>query len=74
MSELRRVVITGVGGVSPLVTESRSPSPGWRRGVAPWVSMEDHRGFNGLRSHVGAPAEMQDEKAIPARTGAPWDG
>lgn len=61
---MKRVVITGVGAVSPMGPDVASLLSGIEQGRTavqrmPWDE------FTGLKSKVGAPAELVNEKAIP---------
>ena len=62
---LKRVVITGMGVVSPLGNGVPALMQGLERGTSSVRRMEGWEQYNGLHSLVGAPAEMKDEKKIP---------
>ena len=66
--QLRRVVITGVGAVSPLGNDVPSFIDGIERGKSAVRFMEGWERYIGLRSHVAAPAEMKNEKLIPRQS------
>lgn len=63
--QLKRVVITGVGVVSPFGKGLNALITGIEEGRSAVRSMEGWDQYGGLRSHVGAPAELRDEKKIP---------
>jgi 3-oxoacyl-[acyl-carrier-protein] synthase II len=62
---LKRVVITGMGVVSPLGNGMAALMQGLADGTSSVRRMEGWDQYTGLRSLVGAPAEMKDEKKIP---------
>ncbi|MFH1260161.1 MAG: beta-ketoacyl-[acyl-carrier-protein] synthase family protein [Elusimicrobiota bacterium] len=62
---LKRVVITGVGAVSPLGNTVGELVGGVEEGKCAVKSMDEWRKYNGLRSLVGAPAELKNMEAIP---------
>jgi 3-oxoacyl-[acyl-carrier-protein] synthase II len=62
---LKRVVITGVGGVSPLGVTVPELIAGLEAGRSAVRRMEGWEQYGGLRSLVAAPAELRDEKRIP---------
>jgi len=62
---LNRVVITGLGVVSPFGNGLPNLMKGLREGRSSVRRMEGWEQYIGLRSLVGAPVEMQDEKRIP---------
>jgi len=64
---LRRVVITGVGGVSPLGRDVAALVDGIEQGRSAVRYMEGWDRYKGLQSLVAAPAELLDEKRIPRR-------
>lgn len=63
--QLRRVVITGIGVVSPLGNGVSALMEGLEAGTSAVRRMEGWEEYIGLQSHVGAPAEIRDEKRIP---------
>ncbi len=62
---LRRVVITGLGVVSPFGNGVQALMQGLEAGQSAVRRMEGWEQYAGLRSLVGAPVEMRDEKSIP---------
>lgn len=62
---LRRVVITGIGVVSPFGNGVGPLMNGLAEGRSAVRRMEGWEEYNGLQSLVGATVEMQDEKRIP---------
>jgi 3-oxoacyl-[acyl-carrier-protein] synthase II len=62
---LRRVAITGVGVVSPFGNGLPALMKGIEEGRSAVRRMEGWDQYIGLRSLVGAPVEMRDEKLIP---------
>lgn len=62
---MRRVVITGMGTVSPLGRGVEKLADAIESGRNAVRYMEGWNQYQGLRSLVGAPAEMKDEKLIP---------
>ncbi len=65
---MRRVVITGMGAVSPLgvtVAEMVDGLEAGRHGIRP---MPEWSVYKGLRSLLAAPAELKNEKAIPRQS------
>jgi 3-oxoacyl-[acyl-carrier-protein] synthase II len=62
---LRRVVITGIGVVSPFGNGVNALMKGLEEGRSAVKRMEGWDQYIGLHSLVGAPVEMQDEKRIP---------
>jgi 3-oxoacyl-[acyl-carrier-protein] synthase II len=62
---LKRVVITGMGVVSPFGNGVASLMAGIEAGRSAVRRMEGWETYIGLRSLVGAPVEMTDEKRIP---------
>lgn len=62
---MKRVVITGMGVVSPLGNGVPSLMKGLEEGRSTVKRMEGWEQYAGLHSLVGAPVEMQDEKRIP---------
>ena len=65
---MRRVVISGVGAVSPLGNDVASLVGGIEEGKSAVRYMEGWDQYVGLRSLVAAPAELRDEKAIPRKS------
>jgi 3-oxoacyl-[acyl-carrier-protein] synthase II len=65
---LSRVVISGVGAVSALGNDVPSLVEGIEQGRSGVRYMEGWDRYIGLRSLVGAPAELRDEKAIPRKS------
>jgi 3-oxoacyl-[acyl-carrier-protein] synthase II len=65
---LKRVVVSGVGAVSPLGHDVASLVEGVERGKSAVQFMEGGDRYLGLRSLVGAPAELRNEKAIPRKS------
>lgn len=63
--QLNRVVITGMGVVSPFGNGVAALMDGIEKGRSAVKHMEGWDQYTGLRSHVGAPAELIDEKKIP---------
>ena len=63
--KLRRVAITGLGCVSPLGKGVPALIEGIEAGRSAVRRMEGWESYIGLRSLVGAPAELRDEKVIP---------
>jgi 3-oxoacyl-[acyl-carrier-protein] synthase II len=64
---MKRVVITGVGAVSPLGNDVNALVSGLEQGKSAVRLMEGWEEYSGLRSLVAAPAELKDEKKIPRR-------
>lgn len=65
---LRRVVITGMGCVSPLGRGITALTDGIESGRSAVRAMDGWTQYIGLRSLVGAPAELKDEKLIPRQS------
>jgi len=65
---LRRVVISGAGAVSALGGDVASLVAGVERGRSGVRYMKGWDRYVGLRSLVGAPAELRNEKAIPRKS------
>jgi 3-oxoacyl-[acyl-carrier-protein] synthase II len=65
---LKRVVISGVGAVSALGSDVASLVKGVEEGRSAVRYMEGWDQYIGLRSLVGAPAELKNEKAIPRKS------
>lgn len=63
--QLNRVVITGVGVVSPFGNGVTALMDGIEKGRSAVKHMEGWDRYTGLRSHVGALAELINEKKIP---------
>ncbi|MCR4288691.1 MAG: beta-ketoacyl-ACP synthase [Candidatus Scalindua sp.] len=64
---MKRVVITGRGVVSALGSDLSSLMEGLSEGKSSVKAMPDWEGYKGLRSLLGAPAELQNEKEIPRK-------
>jgi len=62
---LKRVVITGIGAVTPFGNGIAALMKGLEEGRSAVRRMEGWEEYTGLRSLVGAPVEMRDEKRIP---------
>lgn len=62
---LKRVVITGIGVVSPFGNGLPALMKGIDEGRSAVRRMEGWEQYSGLHSLVGAPVEMKDEKRIP---------
>ncbi len=65
---MKRVVISGVGAVSPLGNNVESLIEGIESGRSAVQYMEGWEKYLGLRSLVAAPARLQNEKAIPRKS------
>jgi 3-oxoacyl-[acyl-carrier-protein] synthase II len=65
---LRRVVISGVGAVSPLGNDVASLVRGIEEGKSAVRYMEGWDRYTGLRSLVAAPAKLENERAIPRKS------
>ena len=65
---MKRVVISGVGAVSPLGNDVPSLMRGIEEGRSAVRYMEGWDQYIGLRSLVAAPAELKNEKAIPRKS------
>jgi 3-oxoacyl-[acyl-carrier-protein] synthase II len=63
--QLKRVVITGLGAVSPFGHDVESLMEGIEKRRNAVRLMEGWDCYTGLRSHVAAPAEIRDERKIP---------
>ncbi|MBI1811650.1 MAG: beta-ketoacyl-[acyl-carrier-protein] synthase family protein [Nitrospirae bacterium] len=63
--QLKRVVITGMGSVSPFGNDVKALMDGIDHGRSAVRLMEGWDKYTGLRSHVAAPAEIQNERKIP---------
>jgi len=66
--QLNRVVITGIGAISPLGSGVDSLMSGIVAGKNAVQYMEEWPRYKGMASHVAAPAEMKDEKKIPRKS------
>ncbi|MEI6564415.1 MAG: beta-ketoacyl synthase N-terminal-like domain-containing protein [bacterium] len=66
--QLRRVVITGMGSVSPFGRGVTALTDGIEAGRSAVRKMAGWDHYIGLRSQVGAPAELKDEKLIPRQS------
>ncbi len=62
---MRRVVITGMGAVSPFGKGTEAMMSGIASGESRVRRMPGWEAYKGLKSLVGAPAEVTDEKLIP---------
>jgi len=62
---MKRVVITGMGVISPLGNRVSALMDGLAAGTSAVTYMEDWTAYKGLRSLVAAPAQPVDEKKIP---------
>ena len=62
---MKRVVITGLGAVSPLGNDVSSLVEGIEQGRSAVRHIEEWGKYQGMRTLVGAPAELHDERAIP---------
>jgi 3-oxoacyl-[acyl-carrier-protein] synthase II len=62
---VKRVVITGIGAVSPLGADVSAMILGIEEGRSAVRRMDGWDDYKGLRSLVGAPAKLINEKAIP---------
>ncbi len=62
---LKRVVITGIGVVTPFGNGLPALMKGIMEGRSAVRRMEGWEQYQGLRSLVGAPVELRDEKRIP---------
>jgi 3-oxoacyl-[acyl-carrier-protein] synthase II len=63
---LKRVVITGIGAVSPLGADCEALRAGLAEGRSAVVSMrEEWRKYKNLKSLVGAPAPLLNEREVP---------
>ena len=65
---MKRVVVSGVGAVSPLGNDVLSLVEGVEQGKSAVQYMEGWNRYIGLRSLVAAPAELRNEKAIPRKS------
>jgi len=63
--KLNRVVITGVGAVTPFGNGVEPLMSGISEGRSAVRYMESWKEYKGLRTFVGAPVELKDEKKIP---------
>ena len=64
---MKRVVITGRGVVSALGSDLSSLMNGLSQGKSSIKSMQNWERYKGLRSLLGAPAELKNEKKIPRK-------
>ena len=64
---MRRVVITGVGAISPFGDNVSSLVNGFAQGKSAVKYMSEWEQYIGLRSLIGAPAVCKDEKSIPRK-------
>ncbi|MEN7973108.1 MAG: beta-ketoacyl synthase N-terminal-like domain-containing protein [Verrucomicrobiota bacterium] len=62
---MKRVVITGMGVVSPLGNSVDSMAEGLAQGASAVQRMDEWSVYKGLHSLVGAPAVLENEKQIP---------
>jgi 3-oxoacyl-[acyl-carrier-protein] synthase II len=65
---MKRVVVTGVGAISPLGHNVSSLMAGIEQGRTASRYMPEWKQYHGLRCLVGAPAELRDEKSIPRQS------
>jgi len=63
--KLKRVVISGVGAISPLGNNALELIEGLEHGKNASCHMPEWEEYAGLRGLIGAPAEIKDEKLIP---------
>jgi len=66
--ELNRVVITGVGAISPLGDGIDSLMDGIHAGESAVQYMEEWTRYKGMGSHVAATANLKNEKKIPRQS------
>ena len=64
---MKRVVITGVGSISPLGIGVDALMNGLAEGRSAVQRMDGWEGYKGLQSLVGAPAPLENEKDIPRK-------
>ena len=64
---MKRVVISGVGAISALGNDVASLVEGVAEGRSAIRRMDGWDEYIGLRSLVGAPAELKNEAAIPRK-------
>lgn len=64
----RRVVITGLGAISPLGNSVSAFTSGLKDGRSAVVRMDEWSVYKGLRSLVAAPAKLENEKLIPRQS------
>jgi len=62
---MKRVVITGMGAITPLGNTVDSMMEGLAQGCSAVERMDDWSVYKGLHSLVGAPALLENEKQIP---------
>ena len=65
---MKRVVVTGLGVIAPLGNTVSSLVDGVEAGRSAVQYMEGWDQYTGLRSLVGAPAELKNEKDIPRKS------
>ncbi|MFC1888472.1 beta-ketoacyl-[acyl-carrier-protein] synthase family protein [Thermodesulfobacteriota bacterium] len=65
---LKRVVITGVGAITGLGDDVSDMLEGMEQGRSGVRRMDGWERYTGLRSLVGAPAELKNEKKIPRKS------
>ena len=65
---LPRVAVTGMGAICPLGRDTASALAAMKTGRCATRRMEGWEKYIGLRSQVGAPAELADEQAIPRKS------
>lgn len=65
---MKRVVITGMGVISPLGNSVSALMDGLAAGVSAVEYMADWTAYKGLRSLVAAPAILENEKKIPRQS------
>ncbi len=64
---MRRVVITGMAGLSPLGNDWQTIRDGLRQGLSGVRFMEDWQGVAGLQCHLGAPVQFEPKAHLKRR-------